>query len=189
VNARASVVGCAAAGSAPRDHLADHAAVVLVAVCLAWAVFAVASAPRWAACITAALCAATVIPYVTSRRKTRVLSPLLILIGLAFCFTLVQIIPLPAGLVAVLSPSKHALLVDNAAALGESAPTFMMLSYDPPATLVQLAKLAGYLGFAYTCLRLSASSRGRIMLVWIVCAAGGACPASRRARLCGAVSQ
>ncbi len=149
----------------------DQIAVILAAVAIFAAPLMIGGAPRWAALIASFLGIATAIPYLNSTRMSTKVSPLLVLLGIATGLTALQILPLPAELVKLLSPGKYSLVADNAAALGIDPPRFVALSYDPPATLVELAKLAGYSVFAYTCLRLSASSRGRRLLVTAV----GAC--------------
>ncbi len=136
----------------------------MAAAVLVVAPFALGSAPRWAACLSSALAVAAAIPYARSSRASIAFSPLLLFLLLAVGLTTLQLLPLPAGLVEIVSPERYALAADNAKAWGESAPSFIALSYDSPATLLELAKLCAYAAFAYTCVRIAASSRGRVWL-------------------------
>ncbi len=145
-----------------------------VSAVIAFAPFAIGSAPRWAAVTAAAMCLVCAVPLVRSRRVASERSPLLIFLGLAVGFTALQLVPWPALLVAQIAPTTYQLLVDNAAALGESAPRAMMLSLDPPATLLELAKLAGYAAFAFACLRIAVTREGRRWLLTAVALVGGA---------------
>lgn len=53
-----------------------------------------------------------------------------------------------------------------------SPPSFVALTHDIPGTLVELAKLAGYLGFAYACLRLASFRKGRRWLATMAATVG-----------------
>src|SRR5690606_8015432 len=81
---------------------------------------------------------------------------------------------LPAALVAVIAPAKHAVVADNATALGHAPPAWIALSYEPAATLIELARLASYLAFAFACTRLAGSVQGRRWLARAVVIAGAA---------------
>lgn len=142
----------------------DRVAALLVLLTAAFAAFALGGAPRWAACTAAALGVASTAPYIGSQRSLTRFGPLLALIGVALGLTLVQLIPLPLIVVGLLSPSKLDLVRDNAAALGADLPAVLAVSYDPPATLVEVAKLIGFAAVAYTALRVSQSSAGRLLL-------------------------
>ncbi len=146
----------------------DWIAAGLVALALTFAVFALASGPRWAVCITALLSLAAVTPQLGSRRTLPWREPLLVLIALAAGFTAMQLVWLPMPLLSVLAPGKHALVTGNALALGVDAPSFAPISWDPPATAVELAKLGGYLAFSYALLRLAARPLGRSVLAGLV---------------------
>ena len=152
----------------------DRVAAVLVAVTLSVAAFAVGSAPRWAVCITAALCLATVAPLVTSRRRFDDRPLLLILIAMAIAFTAIQLVPLPSWLLEIISPHRWDLVVENHRAWGTEPPSFVPLSYDFPQTLVELTKLVGYLAFAYTAIRLAESTRARRFMLSAAVLVGGA---------------
>ena len=148
----------------------DTAALILVAIALAFAALAIGGAPRWAACASAALCLATAVPYVTSRRTASSPSPLLYPLALAAGLTALQLVPLPRAIAEQLVPAKLALVTENATAWGDAPPSWTVASFDPPATLVELAKLCGYLALAWTCVRLSAQRRARR---WLAAAVAG----------------
>lgn len=148
----------------------DTAALILVAVALASSALAIGGAPRWAACASAALCLATAIPYVTSRRTASSPSPLLYPLAIAAGLTALQLVPLPRAIAEQLVPAKLALVTENASAWGDAPPAWVVASYDPPATLVELAKLCGYLALAWTCVRLSSQRRARR---WLATAVAG----------------
>lgn len=157
-------------GMRPRDR---HAA-ILAAVTLGVGLGMLGSAPRWATCLTAALALATVLPQALSTRAAVHRSPLMWLFGLAAALTAVQLVPLPAAVVGVVAPARLEVAVDNAAALGRDPPGWLALSHDPPATAVELAKLAAYLAFAFVCTRLAGSTQGRRWLAHMVAIAGAA---------------
>ncbi len=151
-------------------RLRDRITAVLVVLAMAFAVFAIGGGPRWAALTSAALSAASAIPFLTSSRVLVKISPLLWFLVAALLLTILQVLPLPELIAGLLSPHKHQLLAENAQALGTSAPGWYALSYDPSATLLEGAKLAGYLAFAYACIRLSASTQGRrLLFTAVVC--------------------
>lgn len=152
----------------------DASAIVAIAITVGTGLVALGGAPRWAACLTAALGLASALPYLTSRRGTDTRAPLLALLGAAAAVTALQCLPLPAGLVAWLAPARHAVAADTAATLGVAPPGPVALSYDPPATLVALATLCGQLGLAYAAARVAASARGRLWLARIAAVAGAA---------------
>ena len=151
-----------------REKVAALAVVSTLAASLAM----LGSAPRWATVVAMVAAIACALPQLTSRRAGTLHSPLLWLFGAAAVFTLLQLIPLPAALVAWLAPVKHQLAIENARALGLSAPDYLPLSYDPPAGWLELGKLAGYAVFAYACTRLAASTRGRRVIARGVAGAG-----------------
>ncbi len=134
----------------------DTIAAPLAALSLLFAVFAIGSAHRWAVVIGAGLSLASTVPYWGSRRKLSGWPPLLVFLAVCAGVTALQILPLPAAVVGLLSPTKYDLVMSNAKAMQESASAFFPLSIDPPATLRELGKLISYFAFAYTCLRLRA---------------------------------
>lgn len=145
---------------------------LLASVTMCVSLAALGSGPRWAACMAAFLALATAIPQIPSRRQGRRLSPLLLLFVTAAVLTALQLIPLPQSVIAALTPIKLSTVLDNATALDEQPPGTLPLSYDPPATALELAKLAGYAAFAFACMRLTTSSRGRRWLVVTVALSG-----------------
>ena len=147
-------------------HPRDRLAAVLVLAAAGLAAFAIGGTPRWAASMAAFLGAASAAPYIGSRRGLARPGPLLVFLAAALVATALQLLPLPLFLVHLLSPGKAALVTANAAALGQPAPSLISLSYDPPATLVEIARLVGYLGLAYAATRLAARTRGRQILAW-----------------------
>jgi len=150
----------------------DRIAAALVVVTLAVSLFAVGSVLRWTVLLSAFLATACAVPYVTSKRSITSRSPLLLFLLMVFAFTLFQVIPLPAALVKVLSAGKYELIAGNAKALGLSTPSMMSLSYAPGTTLLELAKFASYVLFAFACLRLSAHRQGKMILCIAVGGAG-----------------
>ncbi len=156
----------------------DRIALILVASVLVVAPFALGGAPRWAICITSLLSAAAAASFVFSRREMATISPLLAFVGLAALLTLLQVVPLPAAVVALLSPGKHQLVVENARALDHAPPSWTPLSLDPPATLLELAKLCGYVAFAYAALRVAASEARRTWMLMVVAGVGAAMAAT-----------
>jgi tetratricopeptide (TPR) repeat protein len=166
----------------------DAGAIAAIAVTVVTGLAALGGAPRWAACLTAGLGLGCALPYALSQRRIDprwwAHAPLLALLALAALATALQLVPLPAALVAALAPMRHALAADTAVALDAGAPRWLPLSYDWPATLLALATLAGLLGLAYAAMRVAADARGRLWLVRIVAAAGvamAACGLAHRA--------
>ncbi|MCG8424046.1 MAG: O-antigen ligase family protein [Proteobacteria bacterium] len=145
---------------------------ILASLTVGFALAALGSVPRWAVCVAALLALATAVPQVASRRSARKVSPLMVFLALAAGFTALQLIPLPAFLVGFLSPVKLDIVRDNALALGLPEPGFAPLSYDPPATWVELAKIIGYLAFVFATTRLAMAERGRQWLIRTVAISG-----------------
>lgn len=158
----------------PRDRIAQY----LVASVLMFAPFALGGAPRWAICGAGALSLAAAASFLTSKRDLSSTSPLLAFVGLAACLTCLQVVPLPAELVAILSPGKYGLVSENARALGERPPAWTSLSMEPAATWVELAKLASYLAFAYAALRVAANQSRKQWLLSVVALVGAAMAAT-----------
>jgi O-antigen ligase/tetratricopeptide (TPR) repeat protein len=153
----------------------DRAALVAVAAALAFATLAIGGAPRWAAGVASLLGLAAAAPYLTSRRTTSTPSPLLLPLAVAGGLTALQLVPLPAAIAEQLAPARLDLARDNAAAWGDPMPGWVVASYDPPATLVELAKLVGYLALAYAGVRLAANRRAR---TWLAAAVAGTAAAA-----------
>ncbi|MBW2535662.1 MAG: O-antigen ligase family protein, partial [Deltaproteobacteria bacterium] len=78
-------------------------------------------------------------------RQCRVDLPLALFLVLT-AFTALQLLPLPAGLVRLLSPNAHAIRAAAVAPLGLGAPSWMPLSLDTSFTLAELGKMIIYIG-------------------------------------------
>ena len=150
----------------------DLTAWALASAAMSVAVLAIGGAPRWAACVAAAMSVVAAAPYVTSRRQFSMLEPMLGFLIVAVGWTALQVVPLPATVVGWLSPARLQLAIDNAAAFGAKPPAFLALSYDPPATLVEVAKLVGYVCLWIACARVASSPVGRRRLGKSVAALG-----------------
>ena len=135
---------------------------------MGFAGLALGGAVRWAAIGSAAGGIAAAVPFLTSRRFATNRAPLLLLLGIAITLTALQLVPLPAIIAQVIASAKLELVADNARAWGSPEPAFVMASYDPPATLVELAKLCGYTAFAFAALRLASDKHSRRALAMIV---------------------
>ena len=139
----------------------DVVALVAIAVALTLSTALLGGATRWAAMIASALALAVAVPHLSSRRTASRPGPLLRLVGLAAALTAIQLVPLPEMIAEILARPRLELAYDHAGAFGEARPTWTVASYDPPATLVELAKLCGYLALAWTAGRLAAQRRSR----------------------------
>ncbi len=85
---------------------------------------------------------------------------------LALGLTLLQLVPLPLGVVGALSPKAHDVL-----SLALPAGAWAPLSLDPPATAHEATKLVLYLAASLLALRLlSGAERERQLLAWVVLA-------------------
>jgi hypothetical protein len=148
----------------------DRVALGAIAATLALAGVLVGGATRWAACVAALAAVGAAAVHLTSRRTGRP-GPLVALIGVALIATAAQLIPLPEAIATIVAQEKWALVRDRAAALGEAGPRWVVASQDPPATLVELAKLLGYLALAWSATRLASQRRAR---PWLAAAVVGA---------------
>ena len=128
----------------------------------ALATLLVGSAPRWA---QAAVAVATVGAILTTLRSRRTFErrPLLLLLlaGMA-TWTLIQWLPLPAGLVAAVTPVTEGLRQDGAEAAGLALRS--RLSADPAGSLRGVIFLLTLAGAAFVGLRVGISERGRYFL-------------------------
>jgi len=138
----------------------------------ATSVFAVGGALRSAQCVVAVIAAASLACTVLSRRRFQRWPLLLILFVTAVAWSLIQWVPLPAGLVAALSPSLDALRTDGAKLAGIAADT--TFTVDTPATLRAVTYFVTLSALAVVSLRLSIGERGRYWLVSTVAAIAGA---------------
>lgn len=146
----------------------EQRALAVVTVVLLVSTLALASAPRWAACISSTLAVLAVVPVFGSRRRLAGPHPLLWLLAIPLIATAIQLLPFPSAIVRFVAPATYELAVANARAYGTSSPSFLPLTQDWPATIVELAKFSGYFAFAYICLRLSVSRRASKWLVLTV---------------------
>ncbi len=104
--------------------------------------------------------------------------PLVVIVGLALAgATLLQLLPLPAGLVAALAPHSFELASETHQVLGLSPPAWLALSSDPHSTALELVKLIGLTSVALVFARLAASSGGRLHLLRAIGFVGAACGA------------
>ena len=126
------------------------------------AILAVGGAPRWAQAMVALVACGAVLTTLTSRRGLERYPPLVVLLLAAAGWTLLQLVPLPGGLVDALSPVLDDLRRDGAKLAGVTAPT--SLTMDVPGSLRALTFLSTLAGVAVVALRLAASERGRYAL-------------------------
>ncbi len=148
-----------------------HAAAFIV---LAAAVFLIGGALRWAVCVVSGLSIIAILPTLRSKRYFQQIPPLMWLILAATTLTAIQLVPLPAVLTRLLSPSGYELASGASASLGEEAPTWRPLSLDPAGSLVELAELVGYAAAAFLALRIAAERKGPARLASAVCAVAAA---------------
>jgi Tfp pilus assembly protein PilF len=92
--------------------------------------------------------------------------------GLAL-FTLFQLIPLPTGLVELISPAVHEVRTRALKPLGMAAPAFMPLTLDATLTAQELGKLLLYLAVYLTC-RVWARHHGSTTILRLVALTGTA---------------
>jgi O-antigen ligase len=148
----------------------DQIVLALCAATVGFCALAFGGAVRWAMVAAAAGAIASAIPHAVSSRMVSRRSPLLLLLAIAIALTALQLVPLPIGAARVLAPAKVELVSDNAAALGEPVPSFVAASYDPPATLAELAKLCGYAALAFAAMHLARRRRGKRALAIVIVA-------------------
>jgi tetratricopeptide (TPR) repeat protein len=141
----------------------DRLTVAIGGAALLTAVLAIGGALRWTQASVAVLVALALMAQLGSRRKLASVSPLVVVIAIAIGLTAVQLIPLPAALLDWLNPHGHELRRDGAALAG-TAP-WHVISLDPASTLRSLAFLVILLGVAVVGLRISASDRGRYLVL------------------------
>ena len=144
-------------------HARDRISLAIGGVALAGSVLVIGGALRWTQAIVAGLLALALVLQLGSRRRLDQASPLLVLIGVAIALTAIQLMPLPAGVLAALDPRGHELRSDGAALAG-TAP-WQVISLDPASTLRALAFLVTLLGAALLGLRVAGSERGRYLVL------------------------
>jgi len=152
----------------------EQKALVAAMVAMAFSTLVLASAPRWAACVSAALAALAVVPLAQSKRELTGPRALLLLLAIPLIATAIQLLPLPTLVVKLIAPASYDLAAANAKAYGHSVAGLMPLSQDWPSTLVELAKFCGYFSFAYVCTRLCSSRRARSYILTVVACVGAA---------------
>lgn len=145
----------------------ERISLIALAAAVGVSVFAIGGAPRWAQALTGALIALAVVPHLMSRRAIQ-LSPVIVCIGAATLFTLLQVVPLPDALLTILNPVGSALKRDGTALA--NIETSSALTLDPAGTLRSLAFLLILLAAAVVALRLSVTERGRYLLTATVAA-------------------
>lgn len=130
-------------------------------------------APRWAQAIVAMISAIALAATTSSRRRFDRVPALLVLLLAAVAWTGLQVVPLPEGVVEILSPTLHRLRADGVELARVSVPS--TLSMDPAATLRSLSFLLTLSAVAIVALRVASSERGRYaLLASVALTAGGA---------------
>ncbi|MFO8073396.1 MAG: tetratricopeptide repeat protein [Polyangia bacterium] len=92
------------------------------------------------------------------------------LILLMIGFTALQLVPLPAGLVELISPAAHEVRSRALEPLGSARPGWMPLTLDVPITLTELGKLLLYLAVYWSCLAWSRRQGSSFVLSTIIAA-------------------
>ncbi|MDX2091179.1 MAG: O-antigen ligase family protein [Kofleriaceae bacterium] len=106
-----------------------------------------------------------------SKRAPARRSPLILFISVAIGLSLLQLLPLPAALIAWLNPTGTALRDEGAALLGTTP--WNAISLDAHGTLGALCSFTMVLGIAVVATRVAASERGRRRIVGGIAAACG----------------
>jgi len=94
-----------------------------------------------------------------------------LLLGLA-AFTGLQLVPLPAGFVELVSPNAYEIRARAVEALGQAAPSFMPLTLDATLTAGELAKLLLYVAVYWVSLLLTKRYGSGYVYMLVVVAAG-----------------
>jgi O-antigen ligase len=141
----------------------DRVTIALGAVALGVAVLVVGGALRWTQAAVAIATALALAFQLTSRRAIERVSPLVLLTALPLGLTLLQLVPLPAGLVEQLEPGNAVLRQDGPPLLGATA--WSALTMDVAGTLRAAAFFTILLGVAVVALRFAASERGRFAML------------------------
>lgn len=152
-----------------RDWLSGRLAALAIAV----GVLLLGGSVRWVQAIVALIMVAALVPMVTSRRVLGRVSPLVALLGLAAGLCLLQLVPLPHGLVEAFSPTNSGLRDDGLELMHTSVRS--TITFDVPGTLRALAYFLVLLGVAGLALRVATTENGRyriLALVATVCGVG-----------------
>jgi O-antigen ligase len=144
-------------------RLRETVSLSLTYVAMLAAILLVGGALRWTGMVVAGFVAAALLVQVFARRQLDRPSPILVLLGLAILFTLLQLVPLPTSIISALDPVHADLRASGARLAGTTV--WHCISMDPPGTLRALAFFVTLLGFALLGLRFSASDRGRYLIV------------------------
>lgn len=121
------------------------------------------------AAATTALLVATTLLWARANDRSFVVTLPVVGAGFAFAATLLQLIPLPLGVIGIVSPATHDLLVNTRGAVGGFAP----LSLDVPATAHEALKLLALLLAAILVATVVRQrEHRRSLLVWLVVAGG-----------------
>jgi tetratricopeptide (TPR) repeat protein len=150
----------------------DRIAVYLAIATMAAAALALGGAMRWGVVLVSFLAIGSACLLLGSQRTPDRLSPLVVWLLAAVALTAAQLLPLPGLLVRWLAPATYELSADGARAVREAAPAWLSLSQDPSGTWLELAKLVGYLAFAWTALWVCARRKGRKWLLAAVALTG-----------------
>ena len=127
----------------------------------------------WGARIASAGALLAPLPLLSAHRsQQRVPALLLFLVGAA-SLTLVQLVPVPATWLGHVAPLTGAVVADTGQVLGQPA-RWAPISLDPPSTVIELAKLCGYIAFAIAALHLAHNRAGRHWLMASVAVVGAA---------------
>lgn len=156
-----------------RDRFTMAATVAALAI----SVLALGGASRWAVVAVLVLAVIAASSQIGSRRRLDGVSPLLVMIGIAFCLTAIQSIPLPDSVVEWFSETGFGLAEDTEALLathgGIASSDWRPITLDPPMTHLELAKFASYFLLAWMCIRICRNDRGRERLLSLVAGLSG----------------
>jgi O-antigen ligase/tetratricopeptide (TPR) repeat protein len=151
-----------------RSHDWDSALAAAVAALATMAPLAIGSVHPWTQVVLSAAALGVTTVYVLRRGRHGVrLVPFARLLALAAAVTALQLVPLPAPLVHLLSPNAWALR----RAVG--TPAWMPLTVDVPATLLALARALACLGLLAVTGGLARSRRTSQRLLWLLTLLGG----------------
>lgn len=149
----------------------DRFSLASLAVATGLAILVIGGATRWSQALVAVAVGVGLGAVLLSKRAFERRPPLVLLLLALSAWTALQLVPLPAGLVASLSPTLDGLRQDGAALAGVSV--WSSISMDPPSTLRALTFLLTLSGVAVIALRVAVSERGRYVLVAVVAGFAG----------------
>jgi O-antigen ligase len=143
----------------PRDRVIE----ISLFAAIAFSVLAVGGVLRWTQAVVAVIVALAVTTTALSQRILDRRSPLVVLLVCASALTALQLLPLPASVIELISPMTASLRSDGSEVLDISP--WSAATSDAGATLRALAMLLTLLGIAVVALRVSTSERGRYRIV------------------------